>query len=167
MRPTLALTLIVGASASTAIVSATGATKSALLELDPQSFEEQVVQRGTGKAPFIITFTMGPDSPCGPCHQLRPIVRDAAEAMRPHVRVGVLLCDVPRLKRVCEAHMEGRGYYPIVKVYGAPGVEKILDLEHQRPELPSGTIMKLLAAIVEVLSTVRKAPKRFWAEPGQ
>ena len=70
--------------------------------------------------------------------------------------VGVLHCDVARLKSACEAHMEGRGYYPIVKAYGAPGVERIIDVEYQQPELPSGTAFKLVASLVPVLASVPK-----------
>ena len=129
------------------------------------AFEALVERRGAAEAPWIVVFTMSPDSPCGPCHQLRPIVHDAAKAMGRAVRLGVLHCDVARLKRTCEAHMEGRTYWPIVKVYAAPGVHKILDLETQRPTLPSGTIIKLVAALAEVLARPQPAPRKFWAEP--
>ena len=137
----------------------------AVTTFEPGGFEELVEARPVGAAPWLVVFTMGPDSPCGPCHQLRPLVREAAAALRPHVRVGVLHCDVARLKRVCESQMEGRGYYPIVKLYAAPGVARILDLEPQRPELPSGTVIKLVSTLVQVLGSVRKPPDRFWAEP--
>ena len=164
MRATLALTLVVGASASQgAVVSATGATKSALLEFDPQSFEEQVVQRGTGKAPFIITFTMGPSSPCGPCHQLAPVLEAAATTLRSHVRVGIVNCDVH--KNLCQSQMGGRGWFPVIKVYAAPGVERFLDLETFTPELPSGSVIKLVTNLLDALTSIAPNPTEFWADP--
>lgn len=75
--------------------------------------------------------------------------------MKSHVRVGVMHCDVEHLKGICNSHMEGRAYYPIVKVYGAPGVHRIVDLEQLQPQLPSGTIMKLVAAVVTVIASSR------------
>ena len=128
-------------------------------------FRVQVEGRLPGGQPWLVIFTMGPDSPWGPCHQLRPIVREAAEVMRNYLQVGVVHCDVARFKPLCDSQMEGRGYYPIVKLYGAPGVQRILDLEPQRPELPSGTLIKLMAVLVEVLVTARPQPKRFWVDP--
>ena len=61
--------------------------------------------------------------------------------------------------------MEGRGYYPLVKLYAAPGVQRLLDLEEQQPVLPSGTMIKLISTLAEVLSTSGPAPRQFWAAP--
>ena len=72
---------------------------------------------------------------------------------------------VARFKQLCESQMEGRAYYPIVKIYAAPGVQRILDLEQQQPVLPSGTMIKLIAALVDVLGRAGPAPTQFWASP--
>ena len=38
---------------------------------------------------YIVVFTMGPSSPCGPCHDLRPVVRASAELLKERgVRFG-------------------------------------------------------------------------------
>ena len=85
--------------------------------------------------------------------------------MRGRLSVGVVHCDLPRFQPLCQAQMEGRSYYPVVKIYAAPGVQRVLDLEELQPVLPSGTMIKLIATLVDVLGSPVPAPKQFWAAP--
>ena len=69
---------------------------------------------GSEQSPWLVAFTMSPSSPCKPCHSLRPFVRKAADAVQGKVRVGTVHCDVH--KALCAEQLEGRNYYPILKV---------------------------------------------------
>ena len=97
---------------------------------------------------WLVIFTMSPSSPCGPCHELRAIVRTAATALRGRLRVGTVHCDVHTA--LCRREMQGRDYYPVVKVYTADDVGgHYLDLK--QPELPSAAVLHLTVSLLDAI----------------
>lgn len=108
----------------------------------------------TDATPWLVVLTMSPSSPCEPCHRLRPFVRKAAESLAGVIRVGTVHCDLHHA--LCRAEMDGRDYYPLVKLYadGAPNGGSILDL--QNPELPAAAILQLTASLMALLGGARK-----------
>lgn len=123
---------------------------------DPTSFERLVLQRqeaspgGDGLGPLLpwmVVFTMSPSSPCGPCHDLRAVVRSSAAALHGLLRVGTVHCDLH--KALCQREMDGREYYPVVKMY-APGRATYIDLK--QPELPSAAVLHLTVDLLSALN---------------
>ena len=74
-------------------------------------------------------------------------MRAAAEGLAGTIRVGTVHCDLHGA--LCRDQMEGRDYYPIVKLFASSARSGIIDLEH--PELPAAAVLRLVGRVVEVL----------------
>ena len=71
-----------------------------------------------------------------------------AQALRGRARLGVVHCDVKKLKPLCADEMGGRQYWPVIKLYGANS-SSLLELAN--PQLPSASVLDVAAKVLELL----------------
>ena len=138
--------------------AAAAASDDAVALLDVPRFVSEVERRAPGTV-YIVVFTMGPSSPCGPCHDLRPVVRASAELLKERgVRFGSVHCDVAHLQGLCAEELEGRRYYPLIKVFGSDRARSASIIELRQSELPAAAVLHVCAELLMLLDA--PAPAR-------
>ena len=126
---------------------------------DMPRFVSEVERRAPGSV-YVVVFTMGPSSPCGPCHELRPVVRASAEALRGKgVRFGSVACDVAHLQGLCAQELEGRQYYPLIKVFGSDRSRSASIIELRQSELPAAAVLHVCTELLVLLDSPAAAPE--------